>query len=458
MIIRDLAVALGLDVNAASFAEGQEFIALINAGLGLVVDSATEVGDVFTKQLAKTGDYVGGVAAATTATLAEFEAQAKKAATIHEYIASYVKLLWATILQVIGPVIAEVTSFAIKNALFIRDIFVGAFDFMRKNWATVKYALIAGVVAVTAAFVILKWEAIKTAAAAAAAWLAAAWPFILIGTLIAGLLLALDDLRVYLAGGDSLIGRWKKSLEAWLSIKADDPPWLRSIKSFLTRIKEALSKQGVIEGFFARIKGFFVDVWERIKSIDWSPFYKVFGWIADKVMEVDWAGWGERIKTAIGGVADRVKSVDWDGWLLALKGVGLKLWGAYLMIKGMVAGMAAFVEKIAAAGAALGRLPGRAVDFAVGLFGGKKKGEAAPSVAPGEGPMMPVDYTAYQPEAPSYYAPAQRQVTQHITREGDTYQITQLPGEDGEALAERVARRVLNGSNEDAAAQVPATE
>lgn len=458
MIIRDLAVALGLDVDAASFAEGDAFISVIKAGLDLVVNTATDVGDVFLKNIDKAGGWQTGVSTAVAATVKDLEKAAEKAKTVHDTLVAYVKLGLAKVLAFIGPAILYVADFVTRNALFIRDVFVGAFNFLQKNWTTVKYAVIAGVAAITAAFVILKWNAIATAAATAAAWLAAAWPFILIGGLIAGFLLILDDIRGYLAGEISLFGEWKKSIEDWLTIKADDPAWLRSIKSFISSIKEALSKQGAIEGFFARIKGFFVDVWERVKSIDWSPFYKVFGWIADKVMEVDWSGWGERIKTAVGVVADKVKSVDWNGWLLALKGIGLKLWGAYLTIKGMVAGAAAFAAKIAAAGAALGRLPGRVSSFVSGIFKGKDEAgdSPGPSVAPGDGPVAPVDYSAYQPEAPFYY-PQARPSVQNVTREGDTYQITQRPGESGEDLARRVAE-IVNGNNEDAAAAAPSTE
>ena len=47
MIIRDLAVALGLDVNAASFAEGEAFIEVVKAGLDAIVSTASDVAGAF---------------------------------------------------------------------------------------------------------------------------------------------------------------------------------------------------------------------------------------------------------------------------------------------------------------------------------------------------------------------------------------------------------------------------
>jgi len=45
----------------------------------------------------------------------------------------------------------------------------------------------------------------------------------------------------------------------------------------------------------------------------------------------------------------------------------------------------------------------------------------------------------------------------NVTRAGDTFHITQLPGEDSEALARRIAE-IRTTENEDAAAAIPATE
>ena len=478
MIIRDLAVALGLDVNAASFAEGEAFIEVVKAGLDAIVSTASDVAGAFvevvgeSKQLNALGalfgrsaskglrDYAAGVDAAVSiaqegidGTVKRMEKALQQAKTAHDYVFGYIRLGWAKLAQLIAPALLEIAGFLVKNALFLRDVFVQVFAFLQKNWQTVKFALIWGATAIAISFALIRFEAIKAAAATAAAWLAAAWPFILIGGLIAGLLLALDDVRVYLQGGDSLFGRWKKQIEGWLSIKADDPPWLKSIKSFLGNIKEALTKQGAIEGFFARIKQFFLDIWESLKSIDWTPFYRVFQWVAERVMDVDWKAWALRIKAAVGLVADVVRSVDWSSWGLALKGIGLRLWQGYLMIRGMVRAAGELVDTLRG-------VPSRVLSFGARLAGVP---EAPAAATPGAPAALPGGPPAFQlptyggEGAPAYRGPLRAPPAMNVTRAGDTFHITQLPGEDSEALARRIAE-IRTTENEDAAAAIPATE
>ncbi len=82
---------------------------------------------------------------------------------------------------------------------------------------------------------------------AAAAWALANAPLILMGVLIAALLIAAEDVLVFLEGGESLIGRigpaWTKFLDQWTSFDAGDSFILKGLKqviSWLTDIEGRL--------------------------------------------------------------------------------------------------------------------------------------------------------------------------------------------------------------------------
>jgi tape measure domain-containing protein len=67
----------------------------------------------------------------------------------------------------------------------------------------------------------------------AAATIAATWPFILLSTIIIGLIIIIEDLYVWITGGQSLIGEWL----------------------------------GSFSDFAAKIKNIFIGLWEKIKAI-----------------------------------------------------------------------------------------------------------------------------------------------------------------------------------------------
>lgn len=77
-------------------------------------------------------------------------------------------------------------------------------------------------------------------------------PLALIGAAIAGILLLLDDYRGYLAGEDSLIGRWKDTLEEWMKPKGEDPWFVAAIKTFLKLITDAMA---AIDEFGKKLQG-----------------------------------------------------------------------------------------------------------------------------------------------------------------------------------------------------------
>ncbi len=484
MIVKELAVLLGLDVNAASFAEGESFIEMLDAGLSVVVDTAADVANAFYENIEAAGGWAGDLGAAARKTEQHFEEAAEKAKTIQEYIGGQIRRLWAAVLAYVLPVIRTITDYVLANVRFYGQVFADVGRWIVKNWDTIKYALLAGITAVTAAMVILHWTSVKAAAASVAAWLAAAWPFILIGGLVAGILLALDDLRVYAEGGESLFGRWKKAIEEWLAPKKTDPEWLKSIKEWLSTVKEALTKKGALDGFFGSIKQFFVDIWARIKEIDWTPITRFFGWLADKVMEIDWKAWGKRLQDALVGIKDKVASVDFAAWLHKLEAVGRALYFAYLVAKQMVIVVGNIIDEIAGIGNAIASAPGAVKGLLARLFGGGGPEQApgrapAPSggraasggeLAPGDGVLLPrpAEQSIYEPtiasaadyERPLMYTSG-RGGTQVTVKNENTFQVTQLPGEDGEQFARRVAAIVdeRNQSTlDEAASGAPATE
>jgi hypothetical protein len=121
-------------------------------------------------------------------------------------------------LSVIGPLLPMVTSVVrtfMDWSKVLRELAHGTLAFFRKNWvatiaviSVVAIALIATNAALVASFVAVQIAAVGAAVAAAAAWIVAALPIIAIMAAVAALLVALDDLRGFIAGEDSLIGRY----------------------------------------------------------------------------------------------------------------------------------------------------------------------------------------------------------------------------------------------------------
>jgi hypothetical protein len=135
-------------------------------------------------------------------------------------------------------------------------------------------------------FIALGAAAIGSAIAAAAAWVVAAAPFIALAALIAIVLLALEDLWVFLHGGKSLIGDVGKELAKLVSDFIDQGPkagehWmlkiLRSVLIYLRfvgqfwsflfgKISDGVSwMAGKIEGLITRL-----DMLARIANVKWD--------------------------------------------------------------------------------------------------------------------------------------------------------------------------------------------
>lgn len=124
-------------------------------------------------------------------------------------------------------------------------------------------ALLIGVGALTAAFILQNYSLAALAAGyasagyaavvagikAAAAWVAAAAPVVLLAALLAALVLAADDVYTFLQGGDSVIGdlgrKWTQWIEEFTRVRGEDPWWLQIIKlgvKGLTDLKWALDQ------------------------------------------------------------------------------------------------------------------------------------------------------------------------------------------------------------------------
>lgn len=97
---------------------------------------------------------------------------------------------------------------------------------------------------VVGAMVLLNAQAIVAAARFALAWTIAAAPVIALGALLAGLVLFIDDFRMYLKYGDkahTLTGRFLKNIDKWLQPNVEDPWWLRTIKEYVQYLKDAIN-------------------------------------------------------------------------------------------------------------------------------------------------------------------------------------------------------------------------
>jgi hypothetical protein len=462
VLLRELFVRLGLDVDAASFAEGAAAVEIAKAGLGLVADAANAVSEVFIDSVDAAGGWEVDLSEAAERTVDHFQKAADEAKSISDYVSAEIRVLWAEVLRYVLPAIQMITDYVRANLKFYGEQFGRLADYIKKNWDTIKVVLIVGAAAITAAMVALHWASVKAALASAAAWLAAAWPFILIGGLIAGVLVALDDVRVYLQGGDSMLGRWMKRWRAlvdqWKDAPADKRPWWYSILVAITR-------EGAIGEWFAKVKGWISDLWASIQAIDWSPFTRVFTWLGDQILSIDWGEWAKRIKAAVLTIADEVKSVDFKSWVLRIEGFILKLQYAYLVAKNLVAMIGRAYDTLSG----LGRSLGGAGDWAKGLFR-RKAGEpaAAPEAAgpPGSGVLAATPGELYGAGPADYFAggataTAGSGVLKQEFKTTHQWSITQLPGEDGATFAQRVGDIVdakQQAANDDAAAAIPAVE
>ena len=168
-----------------------------------------------------------------------------------------------------------------------------ALNFVIARWKLFAALIVGSLAAIAIAnagavisFIALGAAAIGSAIAAAAAWVVAAAPFIALAALIAIVLLALEDLWVFLHGGKSLIGDVGKELAKLVSDFIDQGPkagehWmlkiLRSVLIYLRAVGRAWEfifgkifdgvswMAGKIEGLITRL-----DMLARIANVKWD--------------------------------------------------------------------------------------------------------------------------------------------------------------------------------------------
>lgn len=110
-------------------------------------------------------------------------------------------------------------------------------------------------------------------------------PLLAVGALIAGVLLLIDDYRGYLAGEDSLIGRWKDVINEWMQPNAQDSWFVLQIKSAVNALKEAVKLvQDLTQGWRDAL-----DMWELSKKSN-------FGFSVDKLSTDDLLRWDAILK------------------------------------------------------------------------------------------------------------------------------------------------------------------
>lgn len=118
-----------------------------------------------------------------------------------------------------------------------------------------------GLTALVLAFAATHTAAVGAALAVGRAWLAAAWPFVLIGGLIAGFLLVLDDIRMSERNpkAHTLWNLWKKNIDEWTKPHSGDPWWLAAIRDFVGFIRAAVHE---LDNFSAKV----TNVWGKAKA------------------------------------------------------------------------------------------------------------------------------------------------------------------------------------------------
>jgi hypothetical protein len=182
---------------------------------------------------------------------------------------------------------------AIKAVGVGLDLVWRALNFVIARWKLFAALIVGSLAAIAIAnagavfsFIALGAAAIGSAIAAAAAWVVAAAPFIALAALIAIVLLALEDLWVFLHGGKSLIGDVGKELAKLVSDFIDQGPkagehWmlkiLRSVLIYLRAVGRAWEFifgkifDGVswmatkIDGLITRL-----DMLARIANVKWD--------------------------------------------------------------------------------------------------------------------------------------------------------------------------------------------
>lgn len=132
--------------------------------------------------------------------LAKYNDQLQDNANLMTSLSRFLAVEFAPIF---GDMAAGFTEMIEDNLPAIREGFKSFADGMKVAFSFIERMGLPILAALTTAFVVLKFAAIKT-------WLAALWPIVLIGGAIGVVLLAVEDLMAAFEGGQSLIQDWFK--------------------------------------------------------------------------------------------------------------------------------------------------------------------------------------------------------------------------------------------------------
>lgn len=207
----------------------------------------------------------------------------------------------ATILERINNILAKMPVEDIYNWLTLIAITAGViFAILKRNAIIMVLQTVISLLGITsvgftgaaAAAGVFQAASIRAAISAAAAWLVAAAPIALVVAAIVLLILIINDLYVWINGGDSVMGRWlgsfenvsKKAKKAWQDFVVSCEEWTK--QHFIDCIKDML---GWIDKLIVYLTGlgFLFDNAKMnsgplIDTSKWGkPLYKTIDWNKD---------------------------------------------------------------------------------------------------------------------------------------------------------------------------------
>lgn len=148
----------------------------------------------------------------------------------------FTKKVWKAFMA-IYDVLHSVSLFVISTTkLIIRN-----WKFLAVILGALTIGIVAGNAALIASFIATKAAAIAAAAQVVIAWAVAAAPFVAIAGAIYTLFLYFDDLRVYLNGGRSLIGKFLADLREWWKPQPGDTFFVSALKKFVKWTQDAIA-------------------------------------------------------------------------------------------------------------------------------------------------------------------------------------------------------------------------
>lgn len=174
-----------------------------------------------------------------------------------------------TVLKILG-IIWRLIAPLLEIALGLFQIIAGLVEFLLDN----KDLLVGALMGVALAFAVVKGAAIAAAITTAQAWILANLPILLMIAAVAFLLLLFEDVKTWIEGGDSLIGRmlgpWEEFKKSMTEERAGDPWWLMALKGALNVILNIREAWASLD--WENIKSTVQDLWGGGHDLNpWAP-------------------------------------------------------------------------------------------------------------------------------------------------------------------------------------------